>query len=216
MSYFEDHYQDLRYPLQINTQRGFRHAQLGAIHSIGAHFVTRNDPAIITMPTGSGKTSVLIASAFVLRAKRVLIITPSRLVREQIAKEVSGLQKLKELGALATDIPPPNVLNVKKRITSLEQWQPMQNYDVIVATPASISPEYEQIPEPPHDLFDLIIVDEAHHSPARTWSSLLRHFQRARHILLTATPFRHDQREVKGRFTFTYELRQAYSDGIFG
>lgn len=69
-------------------------AQLGAIHAIAAHFSMRRDPAVITMPTGSGKTAVLIAAAFVLRAKRILIVAPGRLVREQIADEVEKLATL--------------------------------------------------------------------------------------------------------------------------
>lgn len=43
---------------------GFRPAQLGAIHAAAAHFVNRSDPGIITMPTGSGKTAVLVAASF--------------------------------------------------------------------------------------------------------------------------------------------------------
>ena len=84
MSYFQDNYNNFKFALKIDDQPGLRPAQLGAIHAAAAHFVTRSDPGIITMPTGSGKTAVLIATAFVLRPRRVLIIAPSRLVREQI------------------------------------------------------------------------------------------------------------------------------------
>lgn len=216
MSYFKKNYSNFKYPKQEGTNPGFRIAQLGAIHSAAGHFATRNDAGIITMPTGSGKTAVLISLSFVLQAKRILVITPSRLVREQIAEEISSLETLKALDALPKKISSPKVIIVKHRITSVDEWENLRKYDVVVATVQSISPEFEAIPEPPHDLFDLVLVDEAHHSPARTWQSVLDHFSLAKRILFTATPFRQDQKEIKGKFIFTYDLKEAFADGIFG
>lgn len=216
MSYFQDHYNNFKFALKVDPAPGLRPAQLGAIHAAAAHFVTRSEPAIITMPTGSGKTAVLIAAAFVLRAKRVLIVAPSRLVREQIVEEVTALPTLRDAGALPADIAGPSVFNVKNKVTSADAWEALRAYDVIVGTVQSISPAIYDIPDPPIDLFDLVLVDEAHHSPAKTWKALLDHFLEARKLLFTATPFRQDQREIKGRFIFTYDLKQAYADKVFG
>lgn len=216
MTYFADHYAAFRYPLKNGDAAGFRLAQLGAIHAAAAHFSARQEPAVVTMPTGSGKTAVLIATAFVLRATRVLIIVPGRLVREQIADEVETLTTLRTAGAISEDVPGPRVLSVKKRITTAEGWERMRDFDVVVATVQSISPEYDDVPEPPAGLFDLVLVDEAHHSPAKTWKALLDHFADAMRILFTATPFRQDQREIRGRFIYTYDLRKAFDDGVFG
>ncbi len=47
------------------------------------------------MPTGSGKTVVKMLAAVVLRAARVLVVTPSRMVREQIAHHFATLQVLR-------------------------------------------------------------------------------------------------------------------------
>lgn len=216
MSYFSDHYTSFRYPLKTGDSPGFRLAQLGAIHAAAAHFANRREPGVVTMPTGSGKTAVLIAAAFVLRATRVLIIAPSRLVREQIAEEVASLRTLRDAGALVADVEGPRVFSTKKRVVDLAAWEAMRAFDVVVGTIQSISPEYAGTPEPPTDLFDLILVDEAHHSPARTWRAVLDHFIDAKRLLFTATPFRQDQREIKGRFIFTYDLREAFRDGVFG
>lgn len=35
-------------------------------------------------------------------------------------------------------------------------------------------------------------------------------------VLLTATPFRRDSKEIKGKIVFTYDVRRAYEDKIFG
>lgn len=216
MSYFSDQYPEFRFPLKTDELPGFRLAQLGAIHAIASHFSNRSDPAIITMPTGSGKTAVLIAAAFVLRATRVLIIAPGRLVREQIVDEVSSLTTLRSAGALGDAVPAPRVLNVKKRITTPGGWDRMRDFDVVVGTIQSLSPEYDNVPTPDANLFDLVLVDEAHHSPARTWKGVLDHFKSAKCALFTATPFRQDQREIRGRFAYTYDLRNAFEDGVFG
>ncbi|MGH7181821.1 MAG: DEAD/DEAH box helicase [Nitrospiraceae bacterium] len=216
MSHFEESYDAFRYPLMSERTPGFRVAQLGALHAAASHFANRTEPGIVTMPTGSGKTAVLIAAAYVLRSKRALVITPSRLVREQIAEEISTLVTLKEAGALPQTHPGPRVMSTRSKVRSVEEWEEMRNFDIIVATVQSISPEFEGIPEPPLDLFDLVLVDEAHHSPARTWQAVLDHFVSAKRLLFTATPFRQDQKEIKGRFIFTYDLRSAYSDGVFG
>lgn len=216
MTYFKNHYEHFRYPLEVEEHPGFRSAQLGAIHAVGGHFAQRADPAIVTMPTGSGKTGVMIACAFVLRARRVLIVTPSRLVREQIAEEVSGLSLLVRLTALSNNIDRPAVGTVGERLTTLEHWRELRRYDVVVGTVQSISPALEDVAQPEANQFDLVIVDEAHHSSARTWQALLDCFPESRRILFTATPFRRDRREIHGRFVFTYDLQQARKDGVFG
>lgn len=215
-SFFKKYYSAIKYPVADSNQSGLRNAQLGAIHAIAAHFTIRNESAIITMPTGSGKTGVLLLTAFVLRANRVLVITPSRLVRNQIKEQFKDLGLLKEINVIETSQPTPKVLEVEERIGNLTDWEKLKEYDVTVATPNSISPGYENIPSPPEDMFDLILVDEAHHSPAHTWDEIFKAFPNAKRILFTATPFRADKREIKGRFVYTYPLRKAYADKIYG
>ena len=87
---------------------------------------------------------------------------------------------------------------------------------MVVATVPSVSPREGIIPAPPLDLFDLVLVDEAHHAPARTWSRLLDLLGSTKQVLFTATPFRRDEKEIKGKFVFTYDLRRAFEDRVFG
>ncbi len=216
-NYFSSNYQNFEWPIsEVSTQKGFRNAQLGALHAIASHFTNRVDPAIITMPTGSGKTAVLIASTFILRPKRVLVITPSRLVREQISEQFETLEVLKKINAVPGTIDTPSVYSTRTRITSVESWGRMREYDVVVGTLPSISPSFDEIPEPLDNLFDLVLIDEAHHSPAKTWQGIIDSFPDAKKILLTATPFRRDNKEIKGRLIYAYSLSKAYQDGIFG
>jgi superfamily II DNA or RNA helicase len=122
VSYFAKHYSEVRFPLENDGQPGLRKGQVGAIHAIAAHFTFKTDPAIVTMPTGSGKTVVLALSPYVLSSNRVLVVTPSRLVRNQIADEFETLNRVKSTGALARSILAPRVKEISERISTSGEW----------------------------------------------------------------------------------------------
>ena len=44
-------------------------------------------------------------------------------------------------------------------LTEVQQWEDLRSADVVVGTPNSISPAYTNIPNPPDDLFDLLLID---------------------------------------------------------
>src|SRR5690606_35827883 len=113
MSYFSDRYADIRIPKASPSEPGFRNAQIGAIHAVASHFTMHERPAVVVMPTGSGKTAVLMTVPYLLEAMRVLVVTPSRLVRDQITKQWRELQLLKALGALPEDADAPVVIEVR-------------------------------------------------------------------------------------------------------
>lgn len=168
------------------------------------------------MPTGSGKTAVLLALCFALRATRVLVLTPSRLVREQIHHNFATLGDLKLVGAVPAKVTPPKTFATNKSVDSDEAWRVLDKFDVVVATVPSVSSRARKIPLPPKDLFDLVLVDEAHHSPAATWKSLLDQLSGATQVLFTATPYRRDEKMLPGRMVFTYNLEKAQADKVFG
>jgi len=70
------------------------------------------------------------------------------------------------------------------------------------------------------DFFDLIIVDECHRGSARadsSWRGILEHFKPATQLGMTATPLREDNRdtyEYFGNPIYTYSLRQGIEDGF--
>lgn len=215
MGYFEDHYSDVHYAVGTDSRPGLRNAQLGAIHAVAAQLTQEKGPGIVVLPTGSGKTAVLMMAAYVARASRALVVTPSRLVRSQIAEDFGSLRTLKKAGVLDVSVPAPKVHEVGERISSQRDWRDLRAFDVVVGTPNSLSAEYEEIPAAPAELFDLILVDEAHHAPARTWHGVLTAFAAAKQMLFTATPFRRDEKEIRGKLIYMYSVREAYRDGIF-
>lgn len=216
MSYFESNYDKLKFVHGTAKQPGLRSAQIGAVYAVAAHFSISKDPAVVVMPTGSGKSAVIMADCYLLRSKRVLILTPSKLLRDQIAEDFASLVSLKKFSAAPVDLKPPKVKAVSAKIDSADAWKELKGFDVVISTPNCISPEQPGVAPAPKDFFDVIFVDEAHHSPARTWIAILDAFPKAKKTLVTATPYRNDKKEINGKFVYVYGLRQAKADGIFG
>ena len=63
------------------------------------------------------------------------------------------------------------------------------------------------------DFFDMIIIDEAHHSPANTWLDSIEYFSKSKVVKLTATPYRTDGRKISGELIYNYKLSQGMAHG---
>ena len=71
----------------------------------------------------------------------------------------------------------------------------------------------------PDDIFKLVIVDEAHHHPAKTWRRIIRKFKHhAMVVFFTATPFRADGKRVveeeEGDMVYRLSLEDARTNRI--
>lgn len=62
---------------------GFRIAQLGALHAIKAHWTVSSKAATVVMPTGTGKTEVMIATVVSECCRKACVLVPSNLLRQQ-------------------------------------------------------------------------------------------------------------------------------------
>ena len=216
MSYFSDQYQNIFYPIATETSTGLRNAQLGAIYAISSYFTLYDKkPALVVMPTGSGKTSVLILTAFTQRANKVLVITPSILVRGQIYDEFSNLTTLKKLDVLYKNIKGPSTIELKSYLSSKEDWIQISNYNVIISTPNIIYKAFKGHFKPGTEFFDLVLVDEAHHSSSLSWNTIINYFSNSKKVFFTATPFRRDKKEIEGELIYSYPLSKAFEDKIF-
>lgn len=193
---------------------GFRPGQIGALHAVLSHFSVYDEAATLCLPTGYGKTALMMALPFVLKANNVLVVEPSEALRRQTTGHFAVLSVLKRIG-IADDLTAlPNVLSQKGRPVDLAEWEAMRATDVIVSTPQSTSPSVAS--NAPRDLFDLVIFDEAHHAPADTWSAYLSHFAGAKVVFLTATPFRRDRKPIPGRMAYWYPVLKASREQAFG
>ncbi len=141
------------------------------------------------------------------------MLVPKRDLRVQITEAFASQQLLRTVGVLPEGAGTPKVTEVTGLVPD---WRALETSDVVVALPHSISPiHYSADSLPPRDLFDLIIVDEAHHAPARMWRELLEHFSPTPALLLTATPRRRDGRAIPGTHVYHYPLRIALEEGFY-
>ena len=123
-TFFSDHqkYFSLK-PLSDLPISGFRPGQLGALHSVLAHFSINEDPAVICLPTGYGKTAVMMALPFVLNAKRTLVIEPSDALRKQTTGHFKALSTLRRLHVLEQECPNPMVVSQMGRPVTEDDWE---------------------------------------------------------------------------------------------
>lgn len=195
--------------------RAWRPPQAGGLGALISHW-SLNDaaPALVSIPTGAGKTGIGLAAPYLTKTEgRVLVLVPKRDLRKQMTDAFRTQRLLRTVGVLPEGAPGPEVMEVTGLIAD---WGAFESADVVVALPHSISPvHYGEGNLPPKDLFDLIVVDEAHHAPARMWRELLDYFAPTPALLLTATPRRRDGRSIPGTHIYNYPLRIALEEGFY-
>jgi hypothetical protein len=173
------------------------------------------EPTVVSIPTGVGKTAVGMAAPFLAAEppRRVLVLAPAKQIRRHLVEHFQTYAQLRRLGVIAQTAGAPSVFEMSGRT---DDWTALEPYDVVVALPNSISPlHYEDTRQPPASLFDVIVVDEAHHAPAETWRAVLDHFTGARILLMTATPRRRDGKRIPGSLQYYYPLRRALEEGFY-
>ena len=169
----------------------------------------------MSLPTGAGKTALMIALSFGLKAQRVLVVTPAEILRDQTADEFSRLRVFTKMGVVSQNIAKPQVQSNSSQLRTAQDWVDLSRFDVVTATPKTVSPAEPGVFPPPDGLFDLVFIDEAHHTPATTWTALLDAFSAVKCVLLTATPFRRDGRRIRAALVYHYPIGRALDAGIY-
>ena len=202
----------------MTNDGGVLHAcQHAALLAVVAHFTASDEPAIVSLPTGAGKTELMFCVAFAFECTRILMVEPSEFLREQAKNRLEALSLFKKGTLLDPGHPCAAVREVKHVRKTLAKWEELRKCDAVSAHPKTISPGEKWVVDPPKDLFDLVLLDEAHHSAAKSWRALVRSFSApgTRIVLFTATPFRRDRRRLPGRLVFHYPIERAVDDGIY-
>lgn len=194
-----------------------RRPQIAALHSIvGYQSSGLIDPAIVVMPTGTGKTETMLAWFVARRPEKVLVLVPTGALRDQIALKFETLGILQKEGIVESTALRPRVARLEHRLADEDEARALvEACNVVVATPHALHATDTKVREAFYGQFTHLLVDEAHHTAAATWADVIRAFGDKPILLFTATPFRRDGRSLPGRIIFRFPLREAQKEGYF-
>lgn len=202
-------------PAHIEENLQLREPQVEAYQALYDFFRHEEKTAIIQIPVGCGKSGIAALAPFGIAEGRVLVISPNLTIKDELFEtlDITNRQKCfwlkrnvlknKDMmgGPFACTLDTGNisvcekshivVSNVHQFATNPEKW----------------------LKKFPQDFFDLIIVDEAHHSAASSWKTVINYFRDAKIINMTATPFRSDKQEIEGTLVYRYPFKKATFKG---
>jgi hypothetical protein len=201
-------------PNQLHLPGALWGHQRHAVETVNQYLEARRKDgraALITMPTGTGKTGVIASCVTFLASLsgHRLVLTPWDALVRQLIEDVD-LRFWERLGIVR-----PAQLPQVKRLppsSSLDKIVHAGEPTVFVATIAAISVMATYCREHDRNIsevfsdFDFVIVDEGHYEPAHRWSVAIRSLNLPT-VLLTATPYRNDEKfflvgdEWRYRFT---------------
>ena len=191
-----------------------RYYQRNAIYAAVSAIIKGQKRLLITMATGTGKTSVAFQicwmltgmkwnAAFEPRPPRILFLADRNiLVDDPMNKDFSAFEedKIYKIQREAK----------KGRDLYFAIYQAIAEDNFRLGLYKEYSPDY----------FDLIIVDECHRGSVKSessWRSILEYFEPAYQLGLTATPLRNDNVDTYRYFgnpLYTYSLKQGIEDGF--
>lgn len=173
------------------------------------------DRILLVMATGTGKTYTAFQIIWRLwkskKKKRILFLADRNILVDQTMQQ---------------DFAPFG--EVMHKVTNREA---KKNYEIYLALYQAVTgkEEWKQIYRQfPADFFDLVVIDECHRGSAKedsAWHDILKYFESATHIGLTATP--KEKKPVNGEIInpefnikyfgepiYTYSLKQGIEDGF--
>ena len=171
--------------------------------------------AILQIPVGCGKTGLASILPFGIATGRVLVIAPNLTIRDGLsdAMDITNRPKCfwRKAGVLSNDqmISGPLACTLDSGNVSVAT-----KAHIVITNIQQLATNVDKwLTQFPDDFFDMIIVDEAHHSAASSWQKVIDRFPKAKIIHLTATPFRSDRQEIDGELVFRYSFRSATLKG---
>lgn len=154
---------------------------------------------LLVLPTGCGKTIVFskVIEDRVRKGERVLVLAHRGELLDQASDKLQKSTGLKT----ATE---------KAEQTSLGSF-----FRVVVGSVQTLQQE-KRLSKFPPDFFDTIVVDEDHHCISNGYQRVLKHFEEANVLGVTATPDRGDMRNLGSYFeslAYEYTLPKAIKEG---
>lgn len=204
MSYFMD---TITY---IEGNNKLRDPQIEAYMKIREYFKGNpNGEALVVLPTGTGKSGLISIAPYGVSKGRVLIITPGLVTKKSIIKTLHPMQDNFWLKY--------DVIFDPADMPVVEEYDPNMLQESLEKCNFVITNVHKLYNDNPKSLlnrvssnfFDMVIVDEAHHSVANTWVNALEYFKKAKKLHVTGTPYRGDDIPIPGEPIHTTKLSEV-------
>ncbi|ENH5929427.1 DEAD/DEAH box helicase family protein [Campylobacter jejuni] len=203
-------------------QKELRYYQKIAVERVIRALIEQKDRILLTLATGTGKTTITFALCYRLlearwnknnkdKKPRILFLSDRVSLRDQALGEFNYIEQ---------DCKKIDTKELKKSFT-------LPSANVYFGIYQSLSTESDINDEEnkfyllfPKDFFDLVIIDECHRGGANeegSWKEVLEHFSCATHLGLTATPKQKDNVDTYkyfGESVYEYSLKDGIEDGF--
>ena len=190
--------------------------QRDAVKNVRAYLQARpNGAALVRMPTGTGKTAVMAVLAQCFGdTPNVLIVVPWAQLTRQIASEVETtlwekLGRRPSHGTKAARVIRPSTTAEALRETQATATIFVCTFQALQRLASKDRQTYDAL----RKRISLVMVDEGHREPARTWADAVRSLEKPS-ALFTATPYRNDLRyfDVNRDYIFRLAHQQAVQE----
>lgn len=199
----------------IESNGALREPQRDAYLRVSEFFGAGKNKAIIQIPVGCGKSGLAALLPLGMARGRILIISPNLTIKDGLyeAMDITNRQKCfwRKTGTLSDDqmIAGPLACTLETGNISVAE-----KAHVVITNIHQLATNVDKwLTQFSDNFFDMIVIDEAHHSAAESWKKVLDRFPKAKIVHMTATPFRSDRQEIDGELVYRYPFRSATLKG---
>ena len=211
----EDFFTTVEYEIDENTE--LRDPQREAHAATLEHFAYSREPAILQLPVGCGKSGLIALLPFGLAHGRVLVISPNITIRDSLFADLNITDRRncfwrkRSVLSPETMLAGPHVAVLDGKEANIHDCEKshigLTNIQQLASSADRWLPNFED------SFFDLILVDEGHHSAAKSWEKVFDRFSNAKVVNLTATPYRADDKGIAGKLVYRYSFKRAMVKG---
>lgn len=207
-----------------------RYYQENAIHAVLEALGQGKERILLTLATGTGKTSIAFQIAWKLfhsrwslsaqnqpdeakRRPRILFLADRNILADQAFNDFSPFGE-----DAISRIEPGEVKKLGKVPKNASVFFTI--FQTFMSGKDENGEDAPYFGDYPQDFFDFIVIDECHRGGANdesSWRAILEYFSPAVHLGLTATPKRTDNADTYGYFgdpVYSYTLKEGINDGF--